>query len=324
MFRPQADSLDEDKGALPEVYGDATGEGGVEWPCLSVTASQYAHLSRWAAGGFTDDWPGAPPSPPEFASLAPADQVLHLERAALHDCLGGPFHPGIELTWTMRIPHVWKGPYRPKVLDGGGPARQDWGDALTPAVCTGPGGPYDGLAAGALTRFLGVPWQTDGASCNSQADYRPGYFLSMPTFWGARVPDQVLSTESFVRASANARDGRPTQALKHFHTRVDWLRDVRGRGYLDRIANMVAEWQTLGMVLPADEEVRELGGTLRVEQGRAEDASRGDPKPRLLAAAEGLGSGAPLAGLHPGTQRLAEAAEPRPGKPRRSYRQGEI
>jgi len=288
LFRTQADGLAEDKGALPEIYGDATGEEGLEWPCLPVTTSQYAHLERWAAGQFVDDWPGVPPAAPEFASLAPADQVSHLERAALHDCLGGPFHPGIELTWTMRIPHAWSGPYRLKVLDGDGPARQDWGDVLTPAVCTGPGGPYDGIATGALTRFLGVPWQTDGASCNSQADYRPSYFLSMPTFWGARVPDQVMSAESFVRVSANAQTRKATQALKHFSTRVDWLRDVRGQGYFDRIAHMVAEWQKLGMVIAADGDPRfsphDAGGAgPRIRRGARRpqaEARRGGRGPR--------------------------------------------
>ena len=101
---------------LPQIYGD-----GIDtlWPphttircdrLLAVTATQFAHLQRWAAGNFADDWPGSPPQPPSFSSLAPAEQVAHLERAPLHECLGGPFHPGIELTWVMRLPPVWKGP----------------------------------------------------------------------------------------------------------------------------------------------------------------------------------------------------------------------
>lgn len=324
LFRTQADSLAEDEGALPQIYGDATGEGGLNWPCLAVTPTQYSHLERWAAGRFVDDWPGSPPAAPAFDSLAAADRVRHLERAALHDCLGGPFHPGIELTWTMRIPHIWRGAYRLKILDGDGPARQDWGDVLTPQVCTGLGGPYDGLAAGALTRFLGVPWQTDGASCNSQADYNPGYFLSMPTFWGARVPDQVLSAESFVRVSANARAGKTIQTLKHFSDRSDWLRDVRGQGYFDRIAHMVAEWQELGIAFPVEERIPGFPETIRVEQGRAAKATNGDVGPKLIEEAESLGGAAPGVDLHPGTKRMADAIAPLAGIPRRSYRPGEI
>src|SRR5262249_2344269 len=157
----------------------------------------------------------------------PAEQIVHLERAALHDCLGGPFHPGIEITWVMRLASIWKRAYRLKVLPGNEPAKQDYGPILTPSVCTGAGGPFDGLAAGALTRFMGVPWQTDGASCNSAADYSPSSFLSMPTFWGARVPDQVLAEANYNRAAAIDPMSFNVQVQKHFMTRVDWLRDVR-------------------------------------------------------------------------------------------------
>ena len=108
MFRDPGAGPDLHEPVVPQIYGDAFGEG-PEAPkdaltLLAVTATQYAHLQRWLAGNVVDDWPGAPPVPPAFATLTPAEQVAHLERAALADCLGGPFHPGIELTWTMRLP----------------------------------------------------------------------------------------------------------------------------------------------------------------------------------------------------------------------------
>ncbi len=86
----------------------------------------------------------------------------------------------------------------------------------TPAVCTGANGPHDGVAAGCLTRFLGVPWQTDHTSCNSAADYFPSTFLSMPTFWGPRAPDQVLADGNYLRAAAIApsRPGDATADLQ--------------------------------------------------------------------------------------------------------------
>ena len=105
----------------------------------------------------------------------------------------------------MRIPLLWKSEYRLKVLPDESPAKQDFGETLTPAVCIGAGGPYDGAAAGCLTRFLGVPWHTDHTSCNSAADYFPTTFLSMPTFWGPRAPDQVLADGNFLRAAALTR-----------------------------------------------------------------------------------------------------------------------
>ncbi len=245
-----------------------------------------------------------------------------LERAALSDCLGGPFHPGIELTWTMRIPYIWKAPYRLKVMPSDAPARQDWGEMLTPSACLAVNGPYDGVSAGALTRFMGVPWQSDGASCNSEADYKPSYFLSMPTFWGARVPDQVLSHESAVRVVANATLGNEGQALKYFANRSDWLRDVRSTGYFKRIANMVNEWHDLGMVLPMPESVPGLPDPIRTEQGRVPDYVAGDVKPKLVSVLEGEPER--LKQAFRTTLVGAQAIERPPGRPRRSFRRGEV
>ena len=147
---------------VPQVFGDGVDvlfqQGAPQVPnaLLAVTRTQFAHLSRWAAGTFASDWSGAAPAPaPSFPTLKPEQQVQHLERAPLYDCLGGPFHPAMEMTWVMRIPLLWKAKYRLKVLPGENPAKQDFGPTLTPAVCTGANGPYDGAAAGCLTRFLG-------------------------------------------------------------------------------------------------------------------------------------------------------------------------
>ena len=310
----------------PQIYGDAYGESKTDSRVyLSVTPTQHGHLRRWVDGEFDDDWTGAPPEAPDFATLTPSEQVTHLERAGLHDCLGGPFHPGIELTWTMRLPTIWRGAYRLKLLDGDGPARQDYGDTLTPAVCIGAGGPYDGVAAGALTRFLGVPWQTDGTSCNSSADYTPATFLSMPTFWGARVPDQVLAEANYDRMRAlwlAGSDGPSVQALKHFTYRADWLRDVRGRDYFDRLQNMIRDWWQLGMVLPVADPAPTMPADLRVEQGRHPSNAGTDPKRALVAAVERL--------AQPGTATamygLAAGASPdRPYQPpKREFRRGEV
>src|SRR5262249_40135642 len=66
---------------------------------LAVTKTQYSHLKRWADGTFDADWsPAVPPPPDRFSALAPELQIKHLERAPLHDCLGGPFHPAMEMT----------------------------------------------------------------------------------------------------------------------------------------------------------------------------------------------------------------------------------
>ena len=209
-----------------------------------------------------------------------------------------------------------------KVLPTDGPARQNYGDTLTPAVCVGADGPFDGVAAGALTRFLGVPWQTDGTSCNSAADYFPTTFLSMPTFWGARVPDQVLASANYERAAQLDPDKSLVQVQKHFMLRVDWLRDVRGQDYYYRLANMVREWAELGMVLPTRNPPAHLPPDTRVEQGRDPKAAGSDLKVELVAAVEALADPAiSQPELFSGLD-AARAAITVP--PKRSFRQGEI
>ncbi|TIL65612.1 LodA/GoxA family CTQ-dependent oxidase [Mesorhizobium sp.] len=329
LFRDPRAGGDLIEAKIPQVFGD-----GVDtlWNppaspahaigLLSVTPTQYDHLQRWAAGKFIDDWSGAAPVPPTFASLSAKDQVVHLERAALHECLGGPFHPGIEITWVMRLSRLWSGPYRLKVLPTDEPAKQNYGDTLTPATCIGPAGPFDGVAAGALTRFLGVPWQTDGTSCNSSADYFPSTFLSMPTFWGARVPDQVLAAANYERAAQLNPAKSSVQAQKHFMLRVDWLRDIRGPDYYYRLDKMVNEWAELGMVLPTPNPPVHLPPDTRVEQGRDPKFPGTDLKVELVKAVEALAE--PIS-LQPEFLAGLDAISTAPRvPPKRSFRQGEI
>ncbi|HYG62600.1 MAG TPA: hypothetical protein VEL74_08450, partial [Thermoanaerobaculia bacterium] len=90
----------------------------------------------------------------------------------------------------------------------------------------------------------GIPWQTDEASC--LAGYDASAYLPLPSFWAARVPNQVLSHKAFERTTDS---GLPAvQRLKHFGYRQFWLRDLQGSGYLQRIDNMVKYWHMVGIV----------------------------------------------------------------------------
>lgn len=322
---------------LPYIYGDLYGEASDSaLTFLSVTPTMHEHLRRWMEGDFASDWTG-PPAQADFAGLDPGDQVAQLTRCGLSECLGGPFHPGIEISWPMRRPELWalhhrpemgeKGLYRLNLVAEGEAVRQDFGDTLTPEICLGPDGATGAAGPGALTRWLGVPWQTDEASCNSSADYEPSTFLSMPSFWGARAPEQVLSSESWTRATAvRATEGDAAflQRLKHAFHREDWLRDVRGRTYFERIDNMVRLWATLGVLepRPAPDWLVRAGfpAEAYIETGRDEANPGSDQKPKLVATIEALaGDVAPPAEPAEGlTAPLAHVP------PRHRFRQGEI
>lgn len=250
---------------IPPFYGDAFGEyENLAQVGLPVTFTQYQWLSHWAAGDFTTEKP-TPPRP--FATLSPGQQAEALTITPLEECLGGPFHPGIELTWPLRNLIMWAKPFRLKILPEGAAAPTDYGPLLAPHIALAPGGPLDGSGPGSLTRWLGVPWQTDEASCLS--GYMPSTYLPLPSFWAARVPNQILSEDSFKRLTDP--DLNIAQRLKHFDYRQDWLRDL-GSQYTKKINNMIAEWHELGIITrinaPTNDDTAFLPTELWVESDR--------------------------------------------------------
>ena len=170
-----------------------------------------------------------------------------LTKAALWFCLGGPFHPGCELTWPMRLPGMYTGPFRIRRRAQGDPEPD-------PAPVLSPDGFQNQLyfttplsifwnGPGTLTRWMAVPWQTDTASC--RAGYEAAYDPYIPTFWPTHVPNHVLA-ESDYKTVMNEKLPRE-QRLAAFNRRVVWYR-ILGENYLDQINNMVSHYGDLGVV----------------------------------------------------------------------------
>ena len=67
---------------------------------------------------------------------------------------------------------------------------------------------------------MAVPWQADTASCRSGYDTR--YDPYLPTFWPARVPNQVLTEADYAIAVDESRPLAERQAA--FERRANWLR----------------------------------------------------------------------------------------------------
>ena len=76
--------------------------------------------------------------------------------------------------------------------------------------------------------------------------YSPQLYLSSPNFWGARVPNHVLSQDAFNLAKAPGLTD--LQKDRHFSNRHLWLRDINGKRYFQRIDDMVTRWWELGLV----------------------------------------------------------------------------
>ncbi|MFT5819225.1 MAG: hypothetical protein ACI8ZM_000448 [Crocinitomix sp.] len=230
---------------VPPFYGDGFGNySGISLDDLPITITQYNRLLQWKDGDFTT---GERTTPKPFDELTPAEQIDSLNQAGLDDCLGGPFHPGIELTWTMRIKKMWENPYRLNVVNEGEAIQLDFGDMLTPEIALSDNGPLSVNGPGSLTRWMGVPWQTDESSCLS--GYTVSNYLPLPSFWAARVPNQVFAEDGYLRIQAG--NVNIAQRLKHLDYRQDWLRDIEA-DHLQRLQNMVDEWHQLGIVTKQD------------------------------------------------------------------------
>jgi hypothetical protein len=230
--------------ALPPYYGDNTqlvAETPRQW--MAVLPIQYGWLRQWAEGDFDADWPAdGLRFPGRLEELPAAEQPAALDRAALDECLGGPFHPGCEMTWPMRIASLYAAPFRLRRRTN---AEPDWGDAMTSAIALAPDGPLSASGPGSLTRWMAVPWQVDTASCLSA--YQPGDEY-LPAFWPARVPNDVISAAAYETVLDAAVD--PQRRRQAFRERRKWLRplpldQVSGEA---RVNAFLRGWSRFGVV----------------------------------------------------------------------------
>ncbi|HEX2120398.1 MAG TPA: LodA/GoxA family CTQ-dependent oxidase, partial [Thermoanaerobaculia bacterium] len=283
---PAYEEMDAD--AIPPVYGD-----GMDLPphdprqWLAVTDMQYEMLRRWATGDFIADYDPAPP-PQELSEIPLAEQPWALDYAALENTIGGPFHPGCEMTWPMRQPIMYDKPFRLKLRKGPEP---DYGPELTSKIALAAGGPLDGSGPGSVSRWMAVPWQTDTSSClYAYVGYQDGVFL--PTFWPVRVPNTVLTQEQYdvVRNTKEPLSAR--RAAFAFDNRPYWLRALPPReNYQAVINDFVAEWNEVGVVTKQPGTPKENGSqvfpaVMHVELGM--NVKKGKPKLMMKAAAAAM------------------------------------
>jgi len=229
----------------PWMYGDAMDIPAPDTPRqnAALTDTQLWCLQEWAAGNFVADFDPHAKPPRRIEDVPVAAQGDMLTRASMEFCLADAFHPGCEMTWPMRTPSLYAAPFRLAHAPPGhvGPAL---GDVLTPGGVAQVGGPLYGQVPGGLTRWMAVPWQTDTASCRS--GYDTSYDPYVPSFWPARVPNQVMTTTSYDAVMNNQLS--PEERRKAFATRVNWLDPLGTGDYIDVINAMVAHFDALGVV----------------------------------------------------------------------------
>ena len=233
----------------PWVYGD-----NVQIPAkdanafLAITKTQYNFLQAWVEGKFDDDWHPDWQPPQSLDEIELHKQPDELDKAALWFCLGGPFHPGCEMTWPMRHETMYYAPFRIRPRSPQDP-EPDYGEFLKPKIfqssVSGEYPPIFANAPGDITRWMAIPWQTDTSSC--RAGYDTKYDPYIPTFWPARVPNHVLTEEDYkiVIDQNQPKDKR----LAAFNRRAVWYRFLgQDFDYIDQINKMITDFGNLGVV----------------------------------------------------------------------------
>lgn len=149
---------------MPMLCGDnCFAPGPPQSSFLTLTHTQFFYLQQWAEGNF-DPEPRPAPAP-----------AAALDRAALEQCVGGAFSPGIEVTWISRDTRIYAEPLRIRAAPDMHPPLslgQDFSRGLEP---------------GDLTKYMALPWQADFNECSQEeAGSRFAYW------WPVQRPDYVF------------------------------------------------------------------------------------------------------------------------------------
>lgn len=263
-FRPLTSKVHEPR-LWPWIYGDAFGSFDDASPrnSLALPKLQAWILTEWAGGRFERDAPHQPPL--TSVEQAPvADQPGILDRAALTYCLADAFHPGCELTWPMRRISLYDSAFRIRRRADDDP-EPDLGPQLNQTNALGLNGPVYAQPPGGLTRWMALPWQGDTAFCRS--GYERDFDPYLPTFWPARVPNQVLTEDSYRIAVDTTKP--LGERIAAYNTRAHWLRALisDGAGVAVVMQRMIDQFGDLGVVEARDgaHDVPELPDVMFVE-----------------------------------------------------------
>ena len=224
-------SLTVEEGAWPWIYGDAFGYTNPD-PTVAPSPNTYLKLpafydyvlTHWVKGDFINDYDPDTPRFQRFDDIPLQQQPETLDRANMHFCLADAFHPGAEMTWPMRHASMYRAPYRLRMRERG-KADPTYGSTLTTDEVAAMDGPLYEQGPGDITRWMAVPWQGDTAYCRSGYDME--YDPYLPTFWPARVPNQVLTKVDY-DTLCDQRRPMP-ERIAAFQNRPSWLRQLPAR-----------------------------------------------------------------------------------------------
>lgn len=224
----------------PWLYGDAVAiptKGSVRQH-TTLSNLQLTFLDQWVEGNFISDFnENEDISTKSIDDYPINEQPDMLTKAALDFCLADAFHPGCELTWPVRSSGMYMAPFRFKHAPKFPKTDYNYyGSTLDRGVLGMSSGPLlGGQVAGGLTRWMAVPWQTDTASCRD--GYTTEYDPYLPTFWPARVPNNILGENQYEKvldSNLSEEDRRLAFSDRYF-----WLDDLPLNGEAPSQTNQI-------------------------------------------------------------------------------------
>jgi hypothetical protein len=216
LYMPQLSGDDGDAITfpLPEHENPDSNDGLTALTWLTVIPSQYMHLQNWANGNFEK---GEKETYIPLDEFPIAKQPEMLDRGVLEYCVGGPFYPGIEMTFISDENESFRAPFRLSQK----------------------------FKAGDVTRYMALPWQADFFECNTHwwPAQRPDNVISEESYAEARkVLKNYKSTDKTI-------DPETVYALA-LADRVFWARGISDdpNDFATGDNNMVKYWHEMGFV----------------------------------------------------------------------------
>jgi hypothetical protein len=199
---------------------------------LSLTRIQHALLEQWSEGRFdVSDWTGAEPAIPSVAGVTPEG----LDEAALENCVGGPFYPGIEVSWLVRVADLYEEPFRFKV------------DPRPEAEATKPPRKIGALTFGPgfFSQQMALPWQADFYDCHKEERETPDDRIHKYMWWTAIRPDDVYPPGETEQQPWVRRFKPAGMSFEDFE------------GSPERFVRMQKKWHTLKFVIRVGDRMEE-------------------------------------------------------------------
>lgn len=214
----------------------------------TLSPTQYFYLYQWAMGKFSID-------PPE-----PMSETDHIDRVDAGNCVGAPFSPGIEVTWSVRSAALYDKPLQFRLAhaeesyDAMAAFYQREGLSLDRNECEG-----GGCEPGDLTKRMAIPWMADFHQCTVQTPNISNIYVNQladgsgievpPAFYVYWWPPQ--SPFNVMTGTLSAAD----QVLDAFVSDIDGQtiipqgQNVEYQRGINSAADMINSWYRLGFML---------------------------------------------------------------------------